>query len=81
VLTSHQFFPDHAGGTEVLTLAVAHEMRRGGHEVEICTASPTAEELPADARFDRYEHEGVPVHRYRRDTRPASTASDCVDDT
>jgi len=81
VLTSHQFFPDHAGGTEVLTLAVAHEMRRRGHEVEICTASPTAEELPADARFDRYEHEGVPVHRYRRDIRPAATASDCVDDT
>lgn len=79
VLTSHLFLPDHVGGTEVLTLASAGELQRRGHEVVVCTGRPSDVDLPAESRFDEYEYDGVLVHRYSRDARPASARPDHVD--
>jgi hypothetical protein len=33
LLTVHQFFPEYKAGTEVLTLSVAKELMRLGHQV------------------------------------------------
>ena len=65
LFTVHQFFPDFASGTEVLTLACAQELRARGHDVAVLTGFPAAREPMADEdRFDRYEYQGVTVWRF-----------------
>jgi glycosyltransferase involved in cell wall biosynthesis len=64
LLTVHQFFPEFTAGTEVLTLSVAKELLRRGHEVHVYTGSPADEGLLEDQRFDEYEFEGIHVHRF-----------------
>jgi glycosyltransferase involved in cell wall biosynthesis len=64
VLTVHQFLPDHAFGTEIITLAVARELLRRGHEVQIVTGFPAREPRADGKLFDRYTHEGIPVERF-----------------
>jgi glycosyltransferase involved in cell wall biosynthesis len=71
VLTSHLFLPEHSGGTEILVLSMAHELRARGHEVVICTARPTDPDLPDTGRFLKDDYEGIEVHRYLKDSRPA----------
>lgn len=70
LLTVHEFFPDFSAGTEVLTLGVARGLRDRGHEVRILTAYPERSPTADDARFDRYEFEGIPVGRFRYDRSP-----------
>lgn len=64
LLTVHQFFPEYFAGTEVLTLSVAKNLLRRGHEVCVYTGYPTKETLPDWKRFDAYEIEGIPVRRF-----------------
>lgn len=65
LLTVHQFFPDFRAGTEVLTLSVARELRRRGHEVAVAAGFPAAAGLAARERFDAYAVEGLRVYRFR----------------
>jgi len=63
LITVHKFFPEHRAGTEVLTLKIAQDLIRRGHEVLIVTANPP----DTDARYrpgeevKRYTHEGINV--------------------
>lgn len=72
LLTVHQFFPDYRAGTEVLTLSVALELVRLGHEVHIFTGFPGAAELHEDERFDEYEFEGLHIYRFHHAYVPMS---------
>ena len=58
LLTVHKFFPDHRAGTEVLTLKIAEELKRRGHEILIVTANPP----DTDARL-KPEHASQPPTR------------------
>lgn len=64
LLTVHQFFPQYASGTEVLTYSVARELIARGHEVHVLTAHPTDKDLMDEERFDEYEYEGIHVYRF-----------------
>lgn len=79
LLTVHQFLPDCSSGTEILTLSSAKELQRRGHEVTILTAHPTTELLNDEQRFDRYEYEGLEVHRFRHDYVPMGGQENIVE--
>lgn len=64
LLTVHQFPPAYSAGTEVLTLAVAKELTRRGHEVCVFTGHPSAPDLPDAQRFDQYAVDGIPIFRF-----------------
>ena len=51
------YFPDVVGGTEVYVAQLARDLR--AHGVESVIAAPAEGTVAA-----RYEHEGVPVHRF-----------------
>lgn len=63
LITVHKFFPGHRAGTEVLTLKIAQDLIRRGHEVLVVTANPP----DTDARYKpgeqitRYVHDGINV--------------------
>ena len=65
LLTVHQFFPEHKSGTEVLTLAVAKEFQRRGHEVRVFTGFPSPTHARDDERLEAYAIDGVQVIRFR----------------
>lgn len=52
LLTAHQFMPDSASGTEVLTLGVARELRHREHNVKIFAGFPDVRESRDPERFD-----------------------------
>ncbi|MCX5855300.1 MAG: glycosyltransferase family 4 protein [Deltaproteobacteria bacterium] len=62
--TTHQFLPDYAAGTEILTYSTAKEIARRGHEVCIFTGYPVKGAVAASHAFDRYEHDGISVDRF-----------------
>jgi len=64
LLTVHQFFPDYATGTEVLTLHVAREFEKIGHEVRIVTGYPIKNGLKLKTCVDQYYYQGLRVERY-----------------
>jgi glycosyltransferase involved in cell wall biosynthesis len=66
LLTVHQFFPDFFAGTEVLTLSVAKELSRLGHEVTIFCGFPDKRDLNERERFDSYSFEGLKVYRFHQ---------------
>jgi glycosyltransferase involved in cell wall biosynthesis len=53
------YFPDSVGGTEVYVAALCRRLRDAGHEVLV--AAPDAHQ----AAPERYEHDQVPVFRYK----------------
>lgn len=65
LLTVHQFFPEFASGTEVLTRSVARDLIRRGHVVWIFSGYPADESLADADRFDEYDYEQIHVHRFR----------------
>lgn len=65
LLTVHQFFPDFASGTEVLTRSVARDLVRRGHTVQIFSGYPADEALADAERFDEYDYEQIHVHRFK----------------
>lgn len=64
LLTTHQFLPQFAAGTEVLTLSVARELQKRGHVVNVLTGYPTSINLTDEDRFDEYDFEGIHVYRF-----------------
>jgi glycosyltransferase involved in cell wall biosynthesis len=65
LITTHQFLPDFSTGTEILALSLARELIGRGHAVQIFTGFPGQPvEQPDEKRFDRYEYEGITVHRF-----------------
>lgn len=64
LLTTHQFFPQFSGGTEVLTYSVARELIKRGHVVHILTGHPGRSNLPDEDRFDEYDFDGIHVYRF-----------------
>jgi glycosyltransferase involved in cell wall biosynthesis len=64
LLTAHQFFPQFAAGTEVLTYSVARELIKRGYVVHVLCGHPSSEKLEDDNRFDEYDFEGIHVYRF-----------------
>ena len=64
LLTTHQFFPQFAAGTEVLTCSVACELIKRGHVVHVVTGHPGSANLADEDRFDEYDFEGIHVYRF-----------------
>ena len=79
VLTVHQFLPDHASGTELLTLHTAQELQRRGHDVRIFTGYPAKTHLADDDRFDSYEYAGLPVDRFHHAAVPMGGQTDLLE--
>ena len=67
LFATHQFFPEHRAGTEVLTLGLARALNARGHETAVFAAkrSLPSTGLPPGATED-YAVEGVPVRRIGR---------------
>ncbi|MBK9384700.1 MAG: glycosyltransferase family 4 protein [Planctomycetes bacterium] len=59
----HQFLPRYFSGTEQYVLAMAQEMRRRGHSVEIFALDPEFERDVPPLEERRDEVEGLPVQR------------------
>lgn len=70
LLTTHVFLPDHGAGTEILTLSVAKELQRLGHEVEICTGFLSRTGQRPSRQSDSYEYAGIKVNRFFHDAAP-----------
>ena len=79
VLTVHQFLPDYASGTEILTFETAKELQKRGHHVTVFAAYPTRNPVEDAARLDRYVYEGVPVERFHYNRVPMGTQSNLVE--
>lgn len=73
LFVAHQFFPEHAAGTEVLTLDLARALRDLGHDTAIFAAKRSApfSRLEQGATED-YSVEGVPVRRVGRPSESTS---------
>lgn len=82
LLTTHVFFPDHSSGTEIFALNTARELKRHGHEVEICTGYLPRLGQP-DPRtpegFDRYVYEGLTVNRFFHHADPLGGQASAVE--
>lgn len=79
LLTVHQFFPEFQSGTEVLTLSVAKELIRRGHEVHVYTGYPMNKNLLDNERFDEYEFEGIHVYRFHHAYVPMGGQSSLIE--
>ena len=79
LLTVHQFFPDFKAGTEVLTLSVAKELIRRGHEVCIFTGYPCENSLGDDERFDEYIYDEITVYRFYHSYVPMLTQTSLIE--
>lgn len=79
ILTVHQFLPDFFAGTEIITLNIARELMRRGHEVTVVTGFPTSNSLSDDERFDRYVYEGIAVERFLHSHTPMGGNSNVVE--
>jgi len=64
LLVIHQFLPQYASGTEILTYTVAKELKRQGHQVSIFTAHPHKGDRKIKTRFDQYQYKGITVYRF-----------------
>ena len=64
LLTVHQFFPDFAAGTEVLTYSVAKELINRGNEVRVLSGHPWSLCTPEKQRIEEYTYKGIHVYRY-----------------
>lgn len=79
VLTTHQFMPFSSAGTEVLTLETAKELKRRGHDVEVWTGYPAEEEMAGSSPIDRYEYDGLTVHRYNHNHKVFSPSKNMME--
>lgn len=65
LFTVHQFLPDFSAGTELVSYHVAKELKSRGHQVCFVSGHPGAPVVqPDESRFDRYDYEGIRVHRF-----------------
>lgn len=79
LLTVHQFFPQYASGTEILTRSVARELIGRGHEVHVLTGFPAGRELKDEDRFDEYDFEGIHVYRFHHAYAPMAGQTSMIE--
>lgn len=79
VLTVHQFLPDFFAGTEIITLGIAKELMRRGHEVIVVTGFPSRAPVSGGKRFDSYVYEGIRVERFWHSHAPADESENVVE--
>lgn len=82
LLTTHVFLPDYSSGTEILALNTARELRRLGHEVELCTGYLPRSGLPDPCTpqgFDSYEYAGIKVNRFFHHAEPMGGQASMVE--
>lgn len=79
LLTVHQFLPQFAAGTELLTRSVARELIRRGHEIRILTGHPGSAILPDEDRFDEYDFEGIRVHCFQHAYTPMAGQTSMIE--
>ena len=79
LLTTHQFFPQYAAGTEVLTLSVAKELISRGHEVHVLTGHPGSSDMHEEDRCDQYDFDGVCVYRFHHAYTPMAGQTSMIE--
>ena len=79
LLTVHQFLPEYAAGTEVLTCSVACELIARGHEVHVLTAFPSQQQASDEQRFDEYDHDGIHVYRFHHAYTPMAGQTSMIE--
>lgn len=79
LLTVHQFFPQYAAGTEVLTYSVARELMKRGHTVHVLTGHPVRAELREEDRLDEYDFEGIHVYRFHHAYAPMAGQTSMIE--
>jgi glycosyltransferase involved in cell wall biosynthesis len=68
----HQFFPNHITGTERLTLNIAKQIQRMGHEVTVLTYEPSENEIDGFVQLDNvimkkeYQFDSIPIISFKR---------------
>lgn len=70
LLTTHQFFPKHGSGTEVLARDTGLEMMERGHEVYVLTVDPGLKTDLEDVVYEDYEYQGLQVRALGLPTMP-----------
>ncbi len=58
---THQYFPRHTGGTEMLVWGLAKRLQQDGHEAVIITYVESSSNVMSDFGFHCTEFDGVPV--------------------
>lgn len=66
LFVAHQFFPEDSAGVETVTLGLARELKRRGHEPYVLAARRSAEGGIRPGEVEDYEYEGIPVRRIGR---------------
>jgi glycosyltransferase involved in cell wall biosynthesis len=67
LFTVHQFFPDHRAGVEIVTLGLAKELKKRGHEPYVLAAKRSVSGSGiGPGEIEDYEYEGIPVRRVGR---------------
>ena len=79
LLTVHQFYPQYAAGTEVLTYSVARELTSRGHTVHVFTGHPSSADLHEQDRFDEYDFEGIHVYRFHHAYTPMAGQTSMIE--
>jgi glycosyltransferase involved in cell wall biosynthesis len=79
LLTVHQFFPQYAAGTEVLTCSVARELMKRGHTVHVLSGHPNSAFLRDEDRLDEYDFEGIHVYRFHHDYKPMAGQTSVIE--
>lgn len=79
VLTVHEFLPDYWAGTEIITLNVARELRRRGHDIRIVTGFFATSAIRDEDRFDQYEFDGFPIDRFHHNYQPMGEQTDVME--
>ncbi|MGH3148272.1 MAG: glycosyltransferase, partial [Rubrobacter sp.] len=70
LLTTHQFFPKHGSGTEVLARDTGLEMIARGHEVHVLTVDPGLKPDPGEVNHEDYDYQGLKVRALGLPTMP-----------
>ena len=67
LFAAHQFLPEHHAGTEMMTLAIARELKARGHEPHVLAAKRSVGASGIDpGAIEDYDVEGIPVRRVGR---------------
>jgi glycosyltransferase involved in cell wall biosynthesis/ubiquinone/menaquinone biosynthesis C-methylase UbiE len=61
LLTTHQFFPKHGSGTEVLARDTGLELMKRGHEVHVLTVDHSLQSKLEEITHEDYEYQGLKV--------------------
>jgi len=79
LLTVHQFFPQYAAGTEVLTRSVARELMKRGHIVHVMAGHPGRADLREEDRIDEYDFEDIHVYRFHHAYTPMAGQTSMIE--